>query len=98
MNMERLLNPEEVAELLGVTLKKMNQLAHDEELEHVQLSPRKRRFRLEHLNEYIDKRTVRSPRPVDKRPPRPVTCKTKGGEEKSVEDVGTDLIKEMRSL
>jgi len=91
---ERLLNADEVADILRIARKTVNKRVRDGELQCVRVNRRDRRFTDEQVQQYIERKTTHLP--VDVKPQPRVSCKPKGGE-KSVGVSGTDLIKEMRS-
>ena len=94
----RLLTAVTVATILGVSPKTIHKLVREKKLACVQVTSRDRRFTHEQIQEYIQSQST-SVR-VDKKDPRPVqSLPKKGGlERKSAGDVGTDLVKEIRSL
>lgn len=92
-----LMSPDAVAEYLGKTTKTVHQLVREGKLDCIQITPKDRRFSEEQLKAYLDRCTVSRAKPVDKKPSEPLRSPRKGGV-KSVEDFGTDLVKEMRSL
>ncbi|MGO9569518.1 MAG: helix-turn-helix domain-containing protein [Desulfomonilaceae bacterium] len=95
----RLLTAKEVADCLQVSVKEVHQCVRSGRLDSVKISPKKLRFLPEQVDEFIRASTISFGRPVDNKPPKPLPCKQKGGKQKSVEDVGTDLLgKEIRSL
>jgi excisionase family DNA binding protein len=97
-SIERLLSVAAVASILGVSPKMVHKLARERKLACVQVTARDRRFTPEQVQEYI--RSHSKPVRVDKKDPRPVQSSPKKGgpERKSAGDIGTDLVKEIRSL
>lgn len=96
--MNPLLKPEDVALILGISRKTVHHLVRDGKLSCVQVTPRDRRFTMEHLNEFVRSQTISVC--VDKKTPGIVSSPArKGGDRKeSTGDFGTDLVKEIRSL
>ena len=56
----------------------------------------RRRFTPEQVQQYIESQSTAIH--VDKKEPRPVSSRPKKGGMKSAGDIGTDLVKEIRSL
>lgn len=88
----------DVARILDISPKTVHKLAREGKLACVQVTSRERRFTPEQVQEYI--RSQSTEVRVDKRDPRPVQSPPKKGgtERKSAGDIGTDLVKEIRSL
>ena len=93
-----LLDAQEVAHMFGISVKTIHKLVRDGKLGCVQVTARGRRFTSEQIQEYIRSQTTEVR--VDKRDPRPVKSPPKKGEveRKSAGEIGTDLVKEIRSL
>jgi len=93
-----LLKAEEVAKFLSLSAKTVHKLARERKLACVQVTARDRRFTQEQIQEYIRSKSTEVR--VDKRGPRPVQSPPKKGgiERKLAGDIGTDLVKEIRSL
>ena len=90
---ERLLNADEVADILRIARKTVNKRVRDGELQCVRVNRRDRRFTDEQVQQYIERKTTHLP--VDVKPQLRVSCKTKGGEKsKSVGAIGRDLLRE----
>jgi len=96
--LERLWSPADVAVALDVSVKTVHKLVRDGKLACVQVTARDRRFTQQQVQEFIQFRTT--PIRVDKKPGGLVSSPhRKGGvKRKSAGDVGTDLVKEIRSL
>ncbi len=92
----RLLTAQEVAKILGISRKTVHRLVREGKLPCVQVTARERRFTPEQVQEYIESQSTG--KRVDKRDPRPVSSRPKKGGTKSPGDIGTDLVKEIRSL
>jgi predicted site-specific integrase-resolvase len=92
-----LFKPQDVATLLGISVKGVHAECNAGRLEYVAVNGRKeRRFTAEMVKSYIQEQTVRRKvvdKPKSSRLPSPIK---KGG--LKVEDFGTDLVREMRSL
>ncbi len=98
MSDSKLLTPEQVADLLGISPKDVHRLVREKELGCIQITNKKRRFLPEQVNAFIQSRT-HGPMWVDKTHSRFLACNQKGGDRrKSVEDLGTNLGKEIREL
>ncbi len=91
----RLLEPNEVAEILGISLKTVHKLVREKKLGCVQVTARERRFTPEQIQQYIESRSTDMR--VDKKAPPTVLSRPKKGGAKSIGVSGTDLKKEMRS-
>jgi excisionase family DNA binding protein len=99
MSDSKLLTPIQVANLLGIRPKAVHRLVREKELSCIQVTNKKRRFLREQVNAFIKSRINQGPMQVDKIPSGSLPCNPKGGDRrKSVEDVGTDLGKEIREL
>ncbi|MDQ7785476.1 MAG: helix-turn-helix domain-containing protein [Desulfomonilaceae bacterium] len=95
-SIERLLTASRVACILGVSPKTVHKLVRERKMSCVQVTARERRFTHEQVQEYI--RSQSTEVRVDKKVPRAVQSPPKKGGAKSAGDVGTDLVKEIRSL
>lgn len=97
-SIERLLTVATVASILGLSHKTVHRLAREGKMACVQVTARERRFTHEQVQEYIQFQSTEVR--VDKRVPSPVSSpQRKGGVgRKSAGDIGTDLVKEIRSL
>jgi len=92
-----LLKPADVARVLGVSIKGVHAECNAGRLEYVKVNGKERRFTEEMVRRYVEAQTV-SKIVVDRKRTRTVTYPLKGGVAKSVEDSGTNLTKEIRSL
>jgi excisionase family DNA binding protein len=77
-----LLTPQDVATFLGVKTKTIHQYVRDKRLTCIQISPRKRRFTPEQVEQFILSRTISEPKSVDTKISYPITYPQKGGDEK----------------
>ncbi|MGO9120496.1 MAG: helix-turn-helix domain-containing protein [Desulfomonilaceae bacterium] len=93
-----LLKPEQVAEYLGVSVKSVHQFVREGRLGCIQLSPKDRRFTEEQIQAFLQSRIIEPPKIVDKGPAESLPYRPKRGGQKSVEDVGMNLGKEIREL
>ncbi len=93
-----LLDAEEVALHYKISAKSLHKLVREGKHACVQITARERRFTPEQIEEYI--RSQSTEVRVDKRGPRPVQSPPKKGgvERKLAGEIGTDLVKEIRSL
>lgn len=91
---QRLLNPKQVAEILGISAKTVNKLVREAKLGCVQVTAKERRFTEQQVQDYIESRTIE--RPVDRKSSKPVDFPRKGGE-KSLGFARTALKQEMQS-
>jgi excisionase family DNA binding protein len=93
-----LMRASDVAAILGISAKTVNKLVREKKLACVQVTARDRRFTLEQIEEYI--RSQSTEVRVDKKAAPAVTSRPKKGgiQRKSAGDIGTDLVKEIRSL
>lgn len=78
--MDRLLTKDEVAQILGIPPKAVQALCRTGQLSYVQVTPRVRKFASEHVQAFIDGRTISQRAAVDKTLPKPLPCDRKGGE------------------
>jgi hypothetical protein len=94
----RLLDAKEVATMIKVAIKTVHRLAREGKLACVQVTARERRFTPEQVQSYI--RSHSTEVRVDKKAAPAVSFRPKkgGNERKSAGDIGTDLVKEIRSL
>jgi excisionase family DNA binding protein len=90
-----LLTAEDVAAILGISVKTVHKLVREKKLACVQVTSRDRRFTREQIQEYIQSQST-SVR-VDKKPAPAVSSHPKKGGTKSVGCSRTDLREEMRS-
>jgi hypothetical protein len=74
-----LLQPECVAEILGVKPKAVHEYVRKGLLSCVQLSPKDRRFTESQVLEFIANRTMAAPKRIDKPASKPVRSPRKGG-------------------
>jgi hypothetical protein len=95
--LDKLLTANDVAAYLAKPVKAVHQLVREGKLSCIQLSAKDRRFTEEHVKDYLDNQTKAVPNRIDTKAPKPLPYRPKRGA-KSVEDFGTDLVKEMRSL
>jgi excisionase family DNA binding protein len=91
-----LMTADAVAKYLGVKVKTVHQLVREGRLSCVQLTARDRRFTREQVEEFVTRRTVTVPNPVDKSVSKPLPSTQKGGA-KSLGFNRARLRKEMRS-
>jgi len=96
---ERLLTPQQVAEQLAVSVKRIHALCREGKLAYVVVDGRgKRRFTPEQIDAFTAAETVPIPMPVDKKPRQPLPSAAKGGDRKSVGvSARAQLREEMRS-
>jgi excisionase family DNA binding protein len=96
IGIQRLLSPEDVAEILGISVKTVNKLAREGKLGCVQVTHRERRFTEEQVRAYID---AQSRRPeevrIDTPRTRRVSSEPKKGGKRSFGDMRTSLRQEM---
>ena len=92
--MEKLLDAEEVGDILGIAPKTVHKLARSGLLQSVRVTGRDRRFTVNQVQEYIESNTTA--RTVDANQLPRITCRHEGGR-KSIGVSGTDLREEMRS-
>lgn len=95
-NNDRLLKPEDVANILDLSIKSIHRLSREGKLQCVQVSARERRFTPEQVEQFIESQSTGIC--VDKKTSRPVSSTPKKGGEKSrfVGVSGKDLRKEMK--
>jgi len=75
-----LLNPEQVAEYLGIRVKTVHQLVRDGALSCFQVTPKDRRFTEDQIRDYLQSRTINRPQPtVDRLAPKRIPSPRKGG-------------------
>lgn len=93
-----LLKAIDIAAILDISVKTVHKLARERKLACVQVTARERRFTHDQIQEYI--RSQSTGARVDKIIPRPVQSPPKKGGigQKPAGDIGTDLVKEIRSL
>ena len=92
--MEKLLNAEDVGDILGIAPKTVHKLARLGQLQSVRVTGRDRRFTVDQVQEYIESNTT--DRTVDAKQLPRITCRHEGGRKsKSVGDSRADLRKEM---
>jgi excisionase family DNA binding protein len=96
IGIQRLLSPEDVAEILGISVKTVNKLAREWKLGCVQVTSKDRRFTEEQVRAYIDaqSKTIQKVR-VDTPRTRRVSSEPKKGGKKSFGDLRTSLREEM---
>lgn len=99
-DMEPLLTPEQVADLLGVRVKTLHRFVREGKIACVQVSARDRKFTEEQIKQFVRSRTIEPPKSIDNSeadriPFRPKPFK--GGEELSGGSVRAQLMEEMRS-
>jgi|SRR5271157_1493339 len=76
-----LLSPEQVAEILGIAVRRVHELVRRREVRCVQISPKDRRFTQEQIDEYITRRsTPESPKQVDRKSADKLPFAPKGGD------------------
>ena len=98
---DKMLLPEQVAEILGISAKEVHALVRLGRLECVQVTAKKRRFTQEQVQAFIDNQTKPVFKPVDSKSrrvlpsPKPITVK--GGGEGSTEAFSAKALRqEMR--
>jgi excisionase family DNA binding protein len=91
-----LLDARKVAFILNISVKTVHKLAREGKLGCVQVTARERRFTHEQVEEYILSQSTSAR--VDKKETDRVLSRPKKGGTKSTGDIGTDLVKEIRSL
>ncbi len=93
----RLLNPKDVAEILGISVKTVHKLVSDGKLGCVQVTAKERRFTEEQVKAYIEAQSKGLPKVrVDRKPAPRVSSLPKKGGERSFGVSKADLRKEMR--
>jgi excisionase family DNA binding protein len=92
--MDALLNPDETANLLGITTRDLNGLCRSGQLRFVRVTPHKRRFRNSDIEDFIERRL--SPHRIDSTRPKTVPSPQKGGETGNL-DRAQERRREMRS-
>jgi excisionase family DNA binding protein len=94
-----LLTVADMAKFLRVSPKTVNKFVREGNLRCLQINSKVRRFRAEDVEDFVNNRTRALSKQVDKKRRRPVLFRKEGGDRKSVEDSGTDLLgKEIRGL
>lgn len=91
-----LLSPKEVAERLGISPRTVHKLVRDGKLGCVQVTERDRRFTPEQVKEYIERRTIAVPNPLDRKISEKLRWSQPKGGEKSSGVSRAGLLKEMR--
>jgi hypothetical protein len=94
IGIQKLLNPKQLADILGISVKTVNKLVRDRKLACMQVTAKERRFTDGQIRDYIESRTIE--RPVDRKSPKPLDFPRKGGE-KSLGFARTALKQEMQS-
>jgi excisionase family DNA binding protein len=90
-----LLDAQEVALILGISVKTIHKLVREGSLPCVQVTARERRFSLEQIQQYIESQSTNIR--VDKKDPRPVSSRPKKGGAKSSGVLSRQaLLQEMR--
>ena len=93
--MTPLLKPEQVAEILGISPRTVNELCNRKELEYVRVDAKHRRFTEEMVQAFIDRKTVSSvgQRPSTRQKHRPVTEKKRPvkPEKQTLENIRKEL-------
>lgn len=85
-----LLDPDDVASLLRCSTKEVHVLVRIGEIACVQISPRKRLFTTQQVQEYVRSKTIE--RRVDRGSPRPVSSTPrKGGETRRITGTETEV-------
>jgi excisionase family DNA binding protein len=77
-----LLTSKQAAEYLGIRVKTVHELVRDGKLGCVQVTQRDRKFTEGHLQEFIAKRTIPVPKPVDRKPPNKLPFPQKGSDQR----------------
>lgn len=95
----RLMTTEEVAEFFSVEPRKIHKWVREKKLGCIQLSPKERRFTMNHVDDFIASRSSRPVVAIDKSdsPRLPSTTKKCAGGAKSTGESAAELRKEMRS-
>jgi excisionase family DNA binding protein len=97
-DLPQLLQPREVAQLLGISVKTVHKLVRDGKLGCVQVTARDRRFTQEQVRCYIESCTTNAPAKIDRdRSVRVRSQPPKGGEKSSRVFDRANLLKEIRS-
>jgi excisionase family DNA binding protein len=91
-----LVRPGTLASILGISVKMLHKLVREGKLSCVQVTTRERRFTPEQVHQYIESQSTGIR--VDKKAAPTVSSRPKKGGTKSPGDIGTDLVKEIRSL
>jgi len=77
-----LLSEEQAAKKLLVSRRTLQRMCREGEIQFVQLQPRVRGFRPEHIEEYIRRKTVTPPKLVDRSAIKSLPFPWKGGDER----------------
>jgi excisionase family DNA binding protein len=94
---QRLLSPQDVAEILGISVKTVHKLAREGKLGCVQVTSKERRFTEEQVRAYIESQSKKPEQLRIDTPRAPqVSCHPKKGGERSFGVSKADLRKEMR--
>jgi excisionase family DNA binding protein len=92
-----LLSPEEAANHLGVKTRTVHQLVRERKLACIQISAKDRKFTQAQIQEFIDSRTIPTPKPVDRKSHGKLPSPRKGGGDRNLGDSAKALREEMRS-
>ena len=90
---QKLLSAQDVAEILGISVKTVNKLVREAKLGCVQVTAKERRFTEEQVRDYIESRSCKVQ--IDRTKPDRVKSATPKGGEKSYGVSKADLRKEM---
>jgi excisionase family DNA binding protein len=95
-----LMNTEQVAAYLHLNVKAVHELVRSGKLGCVQVTPKKRGFTREQVQEFIESRTIPMKAPVDRKPCKKIRCSPKGGERqaKRVSESGLLIREEIKKL
>jgi len=75
-----LLTPEKAAQYLGIKVKTLHQLVREGKLACVQVTARDRKFTEAQIQEFIESRTIPTPKIVDRKTPHTLPFPRKGGD------------------
>jgi hypothetical protein len=96
-----LMQPEDVAKILGVKVKNVHEYVRKGELACVQLSPKDRKFTEAQVQDFIQRQTISSSKLVDKKPSNPLGSGRKGGVRRKstrVSEAGLLIREEIKKL
>jgi len=92
---QRLLLPEEVAEILHVSVKTVHRLCREGKLAYILIDSRgTRRFTLEQIEAFIEAQSIQAPKSVDKARPQTLSFPRKGGDHRK--STGDSLLERKR--
>lgn len=88
--------PKQVAELLHIPVKTLHEMCRNGEIEFIEVRPRKRLFKREHIEEFENRQLRRVKKRVDQSSTYPLrSAPKKGGGQESFSESRADLRKEM---